>query len=100
MLACKDRQDNFWEFYLDGIGEWRWKCFNKSHRLDGAAAFGYKSKEDCIDNARLNGMKCIPKKVRKQHTNNNLADSKDSWEVTIPIGFRLQFKITLMRVGA
>lgn len=46
-----------WEFYQDGIQEWRWRRTAPNGRIVGASSQGYVNKSDCIDNARRNGYK-------------------------------------------
>lgn len=41
--------------YKDAAGEWRWRRLAANNRIVGAATEGYKNKQDCITNAKLNG---------------------------------------------
>jgi len=44
-----------WEFYVDGVGEWRWRRTASNGRIVGASSQGYKNRSDCVENARRNG---------------------------------------------
>ena len=49
-----------WEIYQDTRGEWRWRCLASNGKLVGASSQGYKSKEDCVANARSFGYRGSP----------------------------------------
>lgn len=46
-----------WEFYIDNAGEWRWRHIAANGKIVGASSEGFKSRESCVYNARLNGYK-------------------------------------------
>ncbi|WP_338184090.1 YegP family protein [Thalassospira tepidiphila] len=58
MSSCKDRSGDTWEIYKSD--DWRWRRTAPNGRIVGASTQGYSNKQDCIDNARRNGMTCTP----------------------------------------
>jgi len=46
-----------WELYKDGSGEWRWRRTAPNGRIVAASSQGYKNRSDCEDNARRSGYK-------------------------------------------
>jgi hypothetical protein len=44
-----------WEIYQAADG-WRWRRFAPKGRIVGASSAGFLSRDDCIENARRNGM--------------------------------------------
>lgn len=59
MASCKDGNGDTWEIYYATDG-WRWRRTAANGRIVGSATQGYSNKQDCIDNARRNGMTCTP----------------------------------------
>lgn len=57
---CTDARGDTWEVYKDRAGEWRWRRKASNGQTVGASTEGYKNKQDCIANARRNGMTCNP----------------------------------------
>lgn len=58
--SCLDANGDTWTIYTDRVGEWRWKRVARNGQTVGASSEGYKNKQDCIANARRNGMTCNP----------------------------------------
>lgn len=44
--------------YKDSVGEWRWKRIATNGKEVGASTEGYKNKQDCLDNANRQFIKC------------------------------------------
>ena len=61
MGVCVDSNGDTWEIYPDNRKEWRWRRIARNGRNVGASSEGYRNQQDCIANARRNGMKCTPK---------------------------------------
>ena len=59
MSSCKDAKGDTWEIYQAGDG-WRWRRTASNGKIVGSSLQGYSNKQDCIDNARRNGMTCNP----------------------------------------
>ena len=59
MASCKDANGDTWEIY-SSAGGWRWKRTASNGRIVGASTEAYSNRSDCIENARRNGMTCIP----------------------------------------
>ena len=53
--------DDKWEIYKDGAGEWRWKRI--SINIVGSSHQGYENKADCIANAKRHCMDCKPSRI-------------------------------------
>ena len=51
-----------WEIYKDGAGEWRWKRI--SINIVGSSHQGYENKADCIANAKRHCMDCKPSQIK------------------------------------
>ena len=49
MMKGGEKMDK-WEFYQDGLNEWRWRRIAPNGRIVGASSQGYKNKQDCIEN--------------------------------------------------
>ena len=50
------------QLFKDRKNEWRWRTLAANNRTVGAASEGYKNRQDCIKNAKLNGAKSIEDK--------------------------------------
>ena len=61
---CIGSDGDKWEVYRDVAGRWRWRRTAANGRIVGASTEGYENKSYCIENARRNGMNCIPLPVR------------------------------------
>ena len=59
MASCTDKNGDTWEIYYSNDG-WRWRRTASNGRIVGASTQGYSNRQDCIDNARRNGMTCNP----------------------------------------
>ena len=44
-----------WEMYQDKKEEWRWRHTAANGEIIGSSTQGYQHKQDCIDNAKING---------------------------------------------
>jgi uncharacterized protein YegP (UPF0339 family) len=44
-----------WEFYIDNNGLYRWRLINAYSRIIGMALNGFSNRDDCLEDARLNG---------------------------------------------
>lgn len=59
MASCKESNGDIWEIYQDG-SQWRWRKKAANGRIIGASTESYVNRNDCIANARRNGMTCTP----------------------------------------
>jgi uncharacterized protein YegP (UPF0339 family) len=58
MASCIAGNGDKWEIYhSDG---WRWRRTAANGKIVGTSSEAYVNKQDCIDNARRNGMTCNP----------------------------------------
>ena len=60
MPSCSTSDGHRWEIYKDAAGQWRWRRRARNSLIVGASSEGYVNKGDCIHNARLHGMTCMP----------------------------------------
>ena len=44
-----------WEFYVDDTGLFRWRLMNCYGRITAMALDGFSNREDCLEDARING---------------------------------------------
>lgn len=52
--------------YKDHKNEFRWRTQAANNRIVGAATEGYKNKQECIENAKLNGaLQIIEEELKK-----------------------------------
>ena len=59
---CKSPSDGHtWEIYKGRADKWRWRRIAKNGRIVGRSSQGYTSKQNCMTNARGEGMDCVPK---------------------------------------
>jgi uncharacterized protein YegP (UPF0339 family) len=59
MASCTDGNGDTWEIYHNSDG-WRWRRTASNGRIVGSSSQGYSNRQDCVDNARRNGMTCTP----------------------------------------
>lgn len=59
--TCTASNGDTWEIYKDRANEWQWTRKARNGKTVGGSTEGYKNKQDCIANARRNGMKCVPR---------------------------------------
>jgi uncharacterized protein YegP (UPF0339 family) len=59
MASCKEVNGDTWEIYQSGR-EWRWRRTASNGRIVGQSSEGYDNRNDCIANAKRNGMTCNP----------------------------------------
>jgi uncharacterized protein YegP (UPF0339 family) len=59
MASCKEVSGDTWETYQSGR-EWRWRRTASNGRIVGQSSEGYDNRNDCIANAKRNGMTCNP----------------------------------------
>ena len=58
LLAKRDveeAEEGTWEFYEDGGHQWRWRRRDAAGSIIGRASKGFLQREECVQNARLNG---------------------------------------------
>jgi uncharacterized protein YegP (UPF0339 family) len=55
LTSGENCMDEKWDFYKDYAKEWRWRRKTASGKTIGASPQGYKSKQECLDNAKQHG---------------------------------------------
>lgn len=52
--------DEKWDFYKDYAKEWRWQRKTAFGKIVGASPKGYKTRRECLENAKRHGFKASP----------------------------------------
>lgn len=57
-MANEKASEDTISIFKDADGEWRWRRVASNGRIVGASTESYKNKQDCIDNANRQFIKC------------------------------------------